>query len=197
MAVERAIPSTEPKARKRKKSNAKAKTFEAELRKGLEQRKRSWTARFTDKMTVGPDGRMIRAKGTESPPDLIHCSPRMNALIECKLVTVPTGKEHLASIAFNRLQEHQEIDLRRFAKIGDHHHAFIGVAFYNGELGGKRLYRAWVVPYEIWVHLRNTVGRKSLQMSELEKFPALELRWVSGKEAHWAVDHVLEDLTCL
>lgn len=186
-AVLRAIPGTEPGARKKRKSNDKAKEFEQEVLRGFRQRKRSWSAKFTDKMTVGPNGRMIRAKGTQSPPDMIHVSPGFNALVECKLVTIEPGKEHLSSIMFNRLAEHQEKALRQFTKVSHHHHGFVAVAFYNAQLGHARMYRAWLLPIEFWVTARQTVGRASLTQRWLEvEFAEAEMDWNPGKDSHWS-----------
>jgi hypothetical protein len=202
--VERAIPGTEPKTRKRKKSNDKAKSFEKEVERGLKLRPRSFTARFTDKMTVGPDGRMIRAKGTQSPPDLIHNSSTMNALIECKLVTVEPGKEHNAAIGFKRLEEHQEDHLRQYSKIGGCHLGYIAVSFYNGQLGKQRLYRAWLLPYAAWRLRRSTImyrgrARESWPMADMEElFPDREMDWVTSKDGgHWNADEILrKDARC-
>lgn len=185
--------------RKQPKNKQRAgKEFEPRVKRGLESLG-GWTARFTDTVNVGPDGRMKRTAGAITPPDFIHINKAFDLLIECKAQRYQeeTGGPGSKSFAFDRVEDHQLRDLAAFNAVSrKRHFGCIAILWWNGKQGKGRIYRAWLIPVTEFLQEAVTCGRKSVPFGKFDwgEWSRFEMQWRPGKTNYFNPEHVIQTI---
>ena len=182
------------KRKKPKKKKNKGKDFESDFMAGLKMCP-GFPLRITDKMSVGPDGKMKRMAGSETPADFFYTDSNRHALIEAKSQVYRDLNGCKREFRFDKVAEHQVEGLLRFNAQSRRHIGLVAVFFWNGELKhAEKIKRAWLIPIHDYLKKWNQANFMSMNMNEVDQI-GHEMDWLPGKQgACWNVHKALKEI---
>lgn len=131
------------------------KRFERNFKRYAE-RTGAFVLRIPDRVNI----RNGRVYSEQSEADFIVVADGGTYLVECKATSAK-------SLAFERVQEHQERYLSTFDNAADGAHGVLAVEFYEPDSYRNR--RTFLLPISAWMDYKANTQRKSMPMCEFEK----------------------------
>ena len=197
--VRPAIINEKKKPSKKRKGNPGGK-FQNEIKFGIEYAK-GFGMRIPDKMNVGPNGQMIRMKGSTTPADFFYTNKKGVYLIESKTVKLrPTKtKGYTGSLDFSgRVDGHQKDALLEMSAVsGDFHWGYLAVKLWNGESKKvDKIHECYLLNIIEACGIIEETGLKSINQERIRS-AGIRVPWVPSSskndtKAHWDIGGVLD-----